>query len=88
MAGHFKFSLRGFSPKRFAYLLDCISCGLLFLHSAADWQGDEYLAEVAAGIAVVNLVLGTLSSTTDKGRYSPFIIALILLIFRSLLQKL
>jgi len=88
MSEHIRFAFRGFSPKRFGYLLDCISFGLLFYHSRADWRGDDYLSEIAAAIMFVNLIFGRLTVPTDKGRYWPFVIALWLLIFHSMLIKL
>lgn len=83
-----KFVFRGFSPKRMAYLLVCISALLIPFHWRSDYQGDTYLSEVAAGAMVVAIALGYCAPKTERHRFRPFVIGFVVLVIHSLLQKL
>ena len=71
MAGGSNYSVRGFSPKRVAYLLLLVGVGLLPFHWVADYRGDECLAGVAFVFMVAALVLGYLMLRDDKRRFWP-----------------
>ena len=83
-----KFSIRGCSPKRMAFLLVIMSALIWPLHFRADWRGDEYLAEVAFGLLIATFVLGLLIPRTDKRRLLPSLLAFLVFILHSLVCKL
>ncbi len=74
---HFRFSVRGFSAKRMAYLLSVISAFLLPFHAVADYRGDEYLTFVSLAFTVAALFLGSRLPETDSRRFYPFTLGLI-----------
>jgi hypothetical protein len=84
-----KFSIRGFSPKRMAYLLVLVSALLWPLHFRADWRGEEYLGEVAFGLLIATFVLGLLIPRGNKRRLLPLpsLLALLVFIIHSLVSK-
>jgi len=83
-----RFSIRGFSPKRMAYLLIFISALLLPFHSVADYRGDEYLSGVAFGLILAAFILGFYVPRKDKYRFMPSALGFVILVVHSLLQKL
>ena len=83
-----KFTVRGFSAKRMAYLLVGISALLIPFHWRADYQGDAYLAGVALAAMLVALAFGFYSPRTDRHRFLPFVLGFAVLVVHSLLQKL
>lgn len=85
---HLRFSLRGFSAKRMAYVLDLISVFLLPFHSHADYMGDAYIAAVAFALTLVALALGFLVPRSDTHRFDPFALGLIVFLVHYFLQKL
>ena len=83
-----RFTVRGFSAKRMAYLLVVISGLLIPFHSRADYQGDEYLAAVALAAMLAALALGFYTLRSDRHRFRPFVLGFAFLVIHSLLQKL
>jgi len=75
------FSVRGFSPKRMAYLFTFLSVLLLPFHAVADYRGDEYLTAVSFAFMIIAFVLGLRVSKVDKNRFLPFALALIVCVF-------
>ena len=69
--------MRGFSAKRMAYLLSCLSTALLPFHAVSDYRGDEYLTFVALAFTVAALFLGYRLPKTDSRRFYPFTLGLI-----------
>lgn len=85
---NFKFTFHGFSAKRMAYLLTFVSTLLLPFHTQADGRGDEYLCEVALGFVLIALVLGFFVSRTDKTRFRPAVLGLLVFIAHTFFCKL
>jgi hypothetical protein len=85
---HAMFTVRGFSPKRFAYCLVFISALLLPFHAAADDIGDEYLAGVAFACMIAALVLGLFIPRSDRRRFQPFLLCFGVFLVHGLFQKL
>jgi hypothetical protein len=83
-----KFTVRGFSAKRMAYLLVGISALLIPLHWRADYRGDAYLATVALAATVAALAVGFYTPRTDRHRFLPFVLGFAVLVVHSLLQTL
>jgi lipopolysaccharide export LptBFGC system permease protein LptF len=71
-----------------AYLLVGVSALLIPFHWRSDYQGDYYLALVAAAAMVIVLVLGFCTPRTDRQRFWPFVLGFAFLVIHSLLQKL
>jgi hypothetical protein len=87
-SGHLRFSVRGFSAKRMAYLLVAISALLIPFHSRADYRGDEYLAGIAFACMIVALILGLFVPRSDRHRFMPFLLGFIVFMIHGLFQKL
>jgi len=83
-----RFTVRGFSAKRMAYLLVVISGLLIPFHSRADYQGDEYHAAVALAAMLAALALGFYTPRSDRHRFRPFLLGFVFLVLHSLLRKL
>jgi len=88
LSHNLRFTVRGFSAKRMAYLLIGISALLVPFHWRADYQGDAYLAAVALAAMVIALALGFYTPATDRRRFLPFLVGFALLVIHGLLQKL
>jgi hypothetical protein len=86
--GHFRFSVRGFSAKRMAFGVVFISAALLPFHSVSDYRGDEYLTLTALGFTGVALLLGFQTSRTDRKRFMPFAVGLIVSVMHFFFCKL
>ena len=82
-----RFSARGFSVKRMAYLLTGVSALLVPLHWWADWQGDGYLAGVAFLLMLAALILGFFVPKIDKDRFLPFALGVVVFILHGMLMK-
>ena len=76
---HLKFAVRGFSPKRMAYMLVLISAGFWPFHFRADWRGDEYLSLLALVCMMAAFVLGYFVPRSDKKRFLPAVLGLFVL---------
>ncbi len=83
-----RFTLRGFSAKRMAWLLVLISGFLIPFHGRADYQGDAYLAGVALAAMLAALALGLCTPRSDRHRFRPFAFGFGVLVIHSLMQKL
>ena len=81
---HFKFSLRGFSPKRMAYLLDLVCLGFVPHHMSSSCEESAGLA----GYALVNLlavfVLCLFTPRSDSRRFLPFALGFYVLLMHSM----
>jgi hypothetical protein len=80
-----RFTVRGFSAKRMAYLLVGISALLIPLHWCANSQGDVYLGEVAFAAMAVTMVFGLYTPRSDAHRFLPFVLSFALLVVHGLL---
>ena len=83
-----RFSVRGFSAKRMAFAFVLISVLSWPLHLRADWKGDEYLTELAFGCMVAAFALGYLVPRTDKQRFLPASLALLMTVMHWFFCKL
>jgi len=61
-----RFTVRGFSAKRMAYVLVSISALLIPFHERADGQGSVYLLEVAFAAMLVALAFSFYSPRTAR----------------------
>ena len=75
---HLKFSVRGFSLHRLAYLLDCVGLALWPLYIRADSLGSSYVGGGAFTITILVLVLCLLTPRTVRHRWLPFLIGFII----------
>lgn len=80
LPGRLRFYARGFSAKRMAFGFVFISVVFWPLHFRADWKGDEYLTDLAFGCLVAAFGLGYLIPRTDKKRFFPAALALLVLV--------
>ena len=75
---HLRFSVRGFSANRMAYLLDGIGLALWPLYGRADSLGSTYVVEVALAIVIVVLLLCLFTPRPVRHRWLPFLIGFII----------
>lgn len=84
-----KFSVRGFSAKRLAYLLNGVQ---LWLFVAVNMEAyyDECDGIVVGSLILVlaNLILGFFCPRNDKSRFLPFALALLVFIMINLFMPL
>jgi hypothetical protein len=85
---HLKFSLRGFSAKRMAFGFVFISALIWPLHFWADWKGDEYLTGVSFACMVAAFGFGYFVPRSDKLRFLPAALALLVMVVHFLSCKL
>jgi hypothetical protein len=83
MTEHFKFSVRGFSPKRFAYLLVGISAGFYPIHFTGSCEESQGVAGIALGAVLLCLALALFQPRSDKTRFKPAVYALLMLLLHS-----
>src|SRR5690349_16490586 len=89
LAEHGKLPLRGFSPKRLACALMVLSALLLPFHLWVDWREDEYITAVAFALLLGTLGLGLfIPRASDKNRFLPLALALVILVIHIFLCKL
>jgi len=81
---HLKFSVRGFSPKRMAYLLDLMSVGFLPVHTFVSCEQSGGIAGFAFIDLLAVLVLCLFAPRSDSHRFSPFVLGFFILVFHSL----
>jgi membrane protein YdbS with pleckstrin-like domain len=75
-----KFSVRGFSVRRMAYLIVGIDFLLVPLHVAHSWAGfhiDELLLVVAVAAMLITLILGLFIPRKEKHRFLPFALGVV-----------
>lgn len=82
-----RFSVQGFSPKRMAYLLVMLSALLTPIHWWVDFRGDGYLAMVTLACFLCSLFLGFFIPKTDKFRFLPASLGVVVFLTHSLLCK-
>jgi len=76
---HLRFSVRGFSLNRLAYLLDGVSLLLLLLYRRADRiLGDRMIAGVAFWLMLAVLVFCLLTPRAVRHRWMPFLLGFII----------
>jgi hypothetical protein len=81
---HFKFSVRGFSPKRTGYMLDLVSLGLVPVHSSVSCEQSGAIAGIAFFDMLVVLVLCLLTPRSDGRRFLPFVLGFFVFTLHSL----
>ena len=82
---HFKFSFRGFSPKRMGYLLGLVSLGFVPVHFGN--SSCEQSCGLTGFVFLTMLFVLTLCLFTprsDKQRFGPFLFCLLVFIVHSL----
>jgi len=85
---HLKLSVRGFSAKRMAFGFVLISVLFWPFHFRADWKGDEYLTDLAFACMVAAFGLGYFVPRSDKQRFLPAALALLVMVVHWLSCKL
>ena len=75
---HFKFSRRGFSPHRMAYLLDFVSLAVSPLHFFASCDNSGRIYGFALLVCLAVLVLCILSPRGTSHRFLPFGLGLLI----------
>jgi hypothetical protein len=86
---HVRFSVRGFSAKRMAYLLNGVQLWLLVLVNLdAYYDAGGGIGIISLTLMLANLVLGFFCPRNDKGRFFPFALGFAILIMTSLLTPL
>jgi len=84
-----RFSVRGFSPKRVAYLLNGVQLWLMYLVTTeAHYDAGAGIGCVSASVVAVNLLLGFVCPRNDPRRFFPCAIALLILIMTDMLTPL
>ena len=82
---HQKFSFRGFSAKRLAYLLIGVQLWLFCLvDREAYYDATGGIAALSLSVMLVNLLLGLLCPSRDKSRFLPFAFAFFILVMTML----
>ena len=82
---HLKFSIRGFSAKRMAYLLNAVQLWLLcMVNLETYYDAGAGICAVSLTLMVVNLLLGFLCPRGDKGRFLPFALSFFILVVTEL----
>jgi hypothetical protein len=80
-----KFSVRGFSAKRLALLLNGVQLWLLATDFMEAYYDDGLGVFVGSlTLVLVNLFLGVFSPRSDKSRFFPFALAVVLLVLTNL----
>jgi hypothetical protein len=76
---HLKFSFRGFSAKRLAYLLVGVQLWLFYLiFQDAYYEACGGIVGVSLALMFASLLLGSSCPRNDKGRFFPFAMAFLI----------
>jgi hypothetical protein len=67
----FRFSVRGFSAKRMAYLLDLVSLGFLYVHFTGSCEESEGISIFALAVVLAVFVLSRFTPRSDPHRLLP-----------------
>jgi len=82
---HLKFSFRGFSAKRMAYLLLGVQLWLFYLiFQDAYYDSCGGIEAVSLTLMLANLLLGVFCPRNDKGRFFPFAMAFLIMTMTAL----
>jgi hypothetical protein len=69
---HLKFSVRGFSPKRMAFLLLSVQLWLFYSVQTEDYfQSSGGIGALSLTVMLANLLLGFFCPRNDQGRFLP-----------------
>lgn len=74
----FKFSVRGFSPKRMGYLLDVVSAGFIPVHMYVSCEQSSGILGFAFLEMLGVLILCLFTRRSEKDRFGPFVFGFIL----------
>src|SRR5262249_39561553 len=77
---HFRFTIRGFSPKRMAYLLDLVSLGFIQVHFSGSCEQSGGIALFALINFVAIGILCFCTTRTDSKRFLPLALGLFILL--------
>lgn len=80
----FKFSVRGFSPKRMGYLLNLVSLGFVPVHAHVSCEQSGTIAGFALLLMLATLVLCLFTPRSDPHRYRRFSLGLFIFLLHSM----